>query len=82
MVELIDEADAEPPDAGAGDIGSAVQLRPATNTLPAVGASSSPAICSSDDLPAPDGPTSAVTSPGRMAKLTFLKISSSLLPWR
>jgi hypothetical protein len=47
---------------------SAVQLRPATNTSPALGASSSPAMCKSDDLPAPDGPTSAVTSPGRVEK--------------
>ena len=48
---------------------SAVQFCPAMKTSPAVGASSRPAICSSDDLPAPEGPTRATISPGSTVRL-------------
>src|SRR5262245_6513276 len=59
---------------------SVLQFRPAMNTSPAVGASSSPAMWSSDDLPAPEGPTRATISPGRTDRLTCLKMSSLIPP--
>ena len=39
-------------------------------TVPVVGLSSVPIRCSSVDLPDPDGPTMAVSSPAAMARLT------------
>ena len=43
--------------------GRPVIVRPDSVTVPASGVSRSPAICSSVDLPAPEGATSATTSP-------------------
>ena len=64
-MELIDEADADAPDARARHvIEFDCSCCPAINTSPEVGASSRPAIWSSDDLPDPDWPTSATISPG------------------
>ena len=64
MVELVDEADRSrggSPCARAS--ASAPASRPSTSTLPPSGRSSRPARCSSVDLPAPDGATSATISP-------------------
>ena len=42
---------------------------PSSRTAPPVGTSSSPAMCSSVDFPAPDGATSATTSPAASVRL-------------
>ena len=44
--------------------------RPVTRTVPAVGLSRVPIRCSSVDLPDPDGPTTATSSPAATARLT------------
>ena len=44
-----------------------VQSWPLMMTWPPSGVSSSPAMCSSVDLPAPEGPTSATACPGKMS---------------
>ena len=70
MMELIDEAELP---SGAARCAArrtcAPQSRPPISTSPPSGRSSSPATCSSVDLPAPDGPTSATISPGRSASV-------------
>ena len=73
MVELVDEADADAADAGARLSSSFEQFCPAISTSPAVGASSRPAMCSSDDLPEPDWPTSATISPAWTVEVQVLE---------
>ena len=49
---------------------SSVSSRPATFTDPDVGRSSPPMRLRRVDLPEPEGPTTATSSPGRMVRLT------------
>ena len=66
MVELIDEANLHAAHAGLLACRSAcTQSTPLISTAPLLGRSSRPAICSSVDLPAPDGPSRATASPGK-----------------
>src|SRR6185437_16320218 len=51
-------------------------------TSPPSGRSKSPAICSSVDFPAPDGPTKATISPGFSARSMPLSTARSTPPWR
>ena len=56
------------------------QSRPLMTIEPEVGGSSRPAMCKSDDLPEPDGPTRATTSPGIIWAVKPRKISSVSVP--
>ena len=55
---------------------------PATLTVPAVGLSSPPRICSSVVLPEPEAPMIARRSPARTARFTPCSTSRSIGPWR
>jgi hypothetical protein len=59
---------ARSPDSSRSD--SAAMSMPVTRTVPVVGLSRVPIRCSSVDLPDPDGPTTATSSPAATAKLT------------
>ncbi len=48
----------------------AATSRPVTRTVPLLGRSRVPIRCSSVDLPDPDGPAMAASSPGATVKLT------------
>ena len=65
MVELVDEAERRRRNRVRCSSDRPPQSSPPISTAPPSGRSSSPATCSSVDLPAPDGPTSATISPGR-----------------
>src|SRR5262245_59352300 len=58
------------------------QSRPLTSTRPPSAVSKRPAMCSSVDLPAPDGPTSATAWPGWRSMLAPLSTWISRSPWR
>ena len=58
------------------------QARPLRKTSPASGRSRSPAVCSSVDLPAPDGATSATISPAASEKSAPARMVSLRDPWR
>ena len=53
---------------------------PAIRTVPLVGRSSVPASASSVDLPEPDGPTTAVSSPAATARLTDRSAATGGVP--
>ena len=74
MVELVDEADVRAGGCGCGRGRRAVeQSSPSMTMVPAVGCSSRPAACSSDDLPEPDGPISPTSSPGKHLQVGALQ---------
>ena len=53
---------------------------PPTRTRPALGASSAPARCSRVDLPQPDGPITATSSPGATDIVTWRSAKTSVSP--
>ena len=55
---------------------------PSSSTLPAPGLSKPSSRRNNVDLPAPDWPTKATYSPGRMEKDTSLSVSRSAAGWR
>src|SRR5271167_4640024 len=55
--------------------------RPATATVPEVGASRPPRICSSVVLPEPEAPTIATRSPAAIERFTPSSTCSSSGPW-
>ena len=68
VMELVDEADVVRRTACARRRSGRRRRGRRSMTSPASGCSSSPAICSSVDLPAPDGPTSATISPAATSR--------------
>ena len=57
------------------------QARPPRMTSPASGRSSSPAVCSSVDLPAPDGATSATDLARPQREVGAVRMVSFAAPW-
>ncbi len=74
VVELVDEADPVAPDRGALLVGEGAGVDPGDRPpCRSIGRSRRPAICRRVDLPAPEGATSATSSPRAIARST---------PWR
>ena len=83
LMELVDEADLLAPERVRSASESVAQSWPLMMTRPLVGDSSRPVMCSSVDLPAPEGPTSATAWPGeRRGVDAASERRSRASPWR
>ena len=85
MVGLVDEADVGAAHPRALGVGQLRGRRAVDIDLAVVGCFQQPAMCSSVDLPAPDGATSATDCPGHSASLApsrIVSVASPCVYWR
>ena len=79
-MELVDEADLVAAQSRAVGFREFGAVATADRNAAAVGLSSSPVMCSSVDLPEPEGPTSATACPGHSVALAPFKTEISRVP--